>query len=217
MTNKQILKKYIPIAEFISIILGDNCEVVLHDVTSPDNSIIFIKNGKLSGRSIGGPITDMVLNIVQNKSYKKKNFVCNYKAVGNFKTFRSASYFIKNDLHEIIGVICVNIDIEPYEKMKEILDKLSFISDDMKKDFKKDIKTKEKLYSNVNELLYSMIQETLSKASVELKRMDSDEKINIVKKLFDKGAFSLKGAVPEVAKALQVSEPTIYRYLNKMK
>ncbi len=47
--------------------------------------------------------------------------------------------------------------------------------------------------------------------------MSVDEKTCVVKHLYDKGAFNLKGAVVEVAKALQVSEPTIYRYLNKYK
>ncbi|KOF55711.1 hypothetical protein AGR56_17920 [Clostridium sp. DMHC 10] len=217
MNNKDILAKYISIAEFISSILGDNCEVVIHDITSPNNSIIFIKNGHLSGRKLGGPLTDLVLNIIQNKSYKDKNFVSNYKAIGNFKTFRSASYFIKNDNSEIIGVLCINIDTEPYNKVKQLMDSLSFISTNSIDNKKKTLDTQEQFYDNVDDLLYMMVQKTISKSKIAPDRMSSDEKINIVKRLCDEGAFNLKGAVSEVAKALQVSEPTIYRYLNKYK
>lgn len=217
MSNKDTLMKYIPIAEFISSILGDNCEVVIHDVTSPNNSIIFIKNGHLSGRKLGGPLTDLVLSIIQNKSYKNKSFVSNYKAIGNFKTFRSASYFIKNDNEEIIGVLCINIDIEPYDKVKQLMDSLTFISADSINDMKKTLDTQEQFYDNVDDLLYMMIQKTISKTNVPPDRMSSDEKINIVKELYNEGAFNLKGAVFEIAKALQVSEPTVYRYLNKYK
>ncbi|MFP3381633.1 helix-turn-helix domain-containing protein, partial [Bacillus sp. SIMBA_069] len=39
----------------------------------------------------------------------------------------------------------------------------------------------------------------------------------VVKILNEKGAFLLKGGVSEVAKYLDVSEATIYRYLNKIK
>ena len=217
MNNKDILEKYIPIAEFISSILGDNCEVVIHDITSPNNSIIFIKNGHLSGRKLGGPLTDLVLNIIQNKSYKNKNFVSNYKAFGNFKTFRSASYFIKNDNSEIIGVLCINIDIEPYNKVKQLMDSLSFISTDSINNKKKTLDTQEQFYDTVDDLLYMMVQKTIAETEIPPDRMSSDEKINIVKKLYDDGAFNLKGAVSEIAKAIQVSEPTVYRYLNKYK
>ncbi|MCH4199791.1 helix-turn-helix transcriptional regulator [Clostridium tyrobutyricum] len=219
LNNTELLKKYIPIAEFISEIMGNNCEVVIQDVTAPNNSIIFIKNGHLTGRSVGGPLTDLVLNIIQNKTYKEKPFAANYKAVGNFKTFKSASYFIKNDNNKIIGVLCVNIDIEPYNKVKDLMDKLSFISNidiNINKN-EQHIKTQEQFYDNVDDLLYTMIEEAISEINILPERMSVDEKTCVVKHLYDKGAFNLKGAVVEVAKALQVSEPTIYRYLNKYK
>lgn len=216
MNNTELLKKYIPMAEFISEIVGDNCEVVIQDITSPNNSIIFIKNGHLTGRNIGGPLTDLVLSIIQNKTYKDKNFATNYKAVGNFKTFKSASYFIKNNDNKIIGVLCVNIDIEPYNKVKGLMDKLSFISN-MDINESENIKTQEQFYDNVDDLLYTMIDEAISEINILPERMSVDEKTCVVKHLYDKGAFNLKGAVVEVAKALQVSEPTIYRYLNKYK
>lgn len=218
MSNTDLLKKYIPIAEFISEILGDNCEVVIHDITSPNNSIIFIKNGNLSGRTLYGPLTNLVMNIIQSKSYKKKNFVANYKAVGNFKTFRSASYFIKNKTDEIIGVLCVNIDIEPYNNMRKLLDKLSFISDNVATDTPKtEITPQEHLSNDVDDLLTTMINETIEDVNIVPARMSVDEKIYIVRQLFNKGAFNLKGAVSQIAKALEVSEPTIYRYLNRLR
>lgn len=216
MNNRELLKKYIPMAEFISEILGNNCEVVIQDSTSPNNSIIFIKNGHLTGRDIGGPLTNLVLSIVQNKTYKDKTFAANYKASGNFKTFKSSSYFIKNDDNKIIGLLCVNIDIEPYNKVKDLMDKLSFVSNTNITE-SENIKTQEQFYDNVDDLLYTMINETISEINILPERMSADEKIYVVKHLYDKGAFNLKGAVVEVAKALQVSEPTIYRYLNKYK
>lgn len=220
MEDRELIEKYIPMAKFISSILGDNCEVVIHDITSPNNSIIFIKNGNLTGRRIGGPLTNLVLNIIQNKSYKKRDFVANYKAEGNFKTFRSASYFIKNKDGKIIGVICVNIDIEPYKEVKKLMDNLSFISNNpanYEDDKNDDIKTQEQFYDNVDDLLHTMVCDTIREINISPDRMSAEEKLHVVKQLYDKGAFNLKGAVVELAKALKVSEPTIYRYLNKLK
>ena len=42
-----------------------------------------------------------------------------------------------------------------------------------------------------------------------------EEKIRVVKYLQDKGTFKVKGAIALVADKLDVSEPTIYRYLKK--
>lgn len=212
MDNRSIIESYIPVLDFISAIMGDNCEVVLHDLTCPENSIIAIKNGHLTGRKVGGPLTDLVLKVIQNKSYKSQNFVANYKASGKFKTFRSSSFFIKNHDEEIIGVLCVNIDIEPYERVKETMDKLTLISSSIEKTM-----AEEQLYDNVEELLQNMIQDAMNTVGVLPQRMSVDEKIEVVKHLNDKGAFQLKGAVNHVAKALEVSEPTVYRYLNKIK
>ncbi|OAA87075.1 transcriptional regulator [Clostridium ljungdahlii] len=214
LNNRELLKKYIPVAKFISEILGDNCEVVIQDITTPNNSIIFIKNGHLTGRNIGSPLTNLVFNIIQNKIYTNKNYAANYKAVGNFKTFKSSSYFIKNDDNKIIGLLCVNIDVEPYNKVKDLMDKLSFVSNtDVSKN--ENIKTQEQFYDNVDDLLCTMINEAISEINILPERMSANEKICVVKYLYDKGAFNLKGAVVKVAKALLVSEPTIYRYLNK--
>lgn len=210
MDNRKIIERYIPMVDFIAAIMGDNCEVVLHDITTPENSIIAIKNGHLSGRKVGGPLTDFVLKVIQNKSYKSQNFISNYKASAKHKTFRSSSLFIKNDQEDIIGVLCVNVDIEPYEKVKELMDKLTFVSSNLEKNI-----SEEQLYENVEELLDNLIQEAVAAIGVSPQRMSVEEKIEVVKFLNSKGAFQLKGAVSNVARAMEVSEPTVYRYLTK--
>lgn len=203
--------------------LGDNCEVVLHDLTCPENSIIAIKNEQLSGRRVGGPLTDLVLKVIQNKSYKDKDFVANYKASSKHKTFRSSSFFIKNEDKQIIGALCVNMDIEPYEKIKEIMNKLTFMSQTFENcsgeqnNNLKEVDVEEQLYTTVDDLLCTMIHDAIQDIGISPQRMSSEEKINVVKHLDNKGAFQLKGAVSEISKALDVSEPTVYRYLNKIK
>lgn len=44
-----------------------------------------------------------------------------------------------------------------------------------------------------------------------------EERISIVEELYKNGLFVLKGSVYALAKALEVSEPTVYRYLNRVK
>ena len=62
-----------------------------------------------------------------------------------------------------------------------------------------------------------IIQTVLGKISIPADRLSSNEKIEIVKELNEQGVFLLKGGVSKVAAALSISEPTVYRYLQKLK
>ena len=46
------------VVDAIARTFGPRCEVVLHDLRDLDRSIIKIENGHVTGRSVGGAITD---------------------------------------------------------------------------------------------------------------------------------------------------------------
>lgn len=50
------------------MISGEDTEVLLHDVSDLDHSIVAILNGGISGRSVGGPAMDLVLSILETPS-----------------------------------------------------------------------------------------------------------------------------------------------------
>ncbi len=229
ISNSELVRSYIPMVDFISDILGNNCEVVLHDLNNPEESIVAIRNGHLSGRKLGGPLTDLVLKVIKNRSYEEQPYVANYKAAGSQKKFRSSSYFIKNLESQIIGVLCVNIDIEPYICVKAIMDSLTVTRslgalasvvpevEAGAPGIGTNGNADEKFYSSIDDMLDSMIQEEISIANFVPARMTVGEKVEVVQRLNEKGTFQLKGAVAKVAKAFGVSEPTVYRYLNMRK
>lgn len=118
------LETYIPLVEFLGKALGEHCEVVLHDVSDPEHSIVAIANGHLSGRSIGGSLTDMVLKLLRQGDKEQTQYVVNYHGKGSTgHLFRSSSYFIRGDEGSIIGVLCLNYDVQPYITAREIIDK----------------------------------------------------------------------------------------------
>ncbi len=63
----------------MGLLLGEDTEVVLHDVTDLENSIIAIKNNHISGREMGGPATDLVLDIMKNQNENDYDYLLNYK------------------------------------------------------------------------------------------------------------------------------------------
>ncbi|WP_138203100.1 helix-turn-helix transcriptional regulator [Haloimpatiens lingqiaonensis] len=221
MSSRDKLKKYIPLVEFMGKVLGKNSEVVLHDINNLDNSIVAIANGHISGRTVGGPVTDLVLKILKDGSYKEKNYICNYKGVSrDNKTLKSSSYFIKDDNGKLIGMICINTDITNIIKVKDMLDAFAFIEEeDTEKESEEsgEVSVFENLDKNVEDVISSIINSVMEEYSIPPERMSLEEKMQVVKKLNEKGVFLLKGGVSEVAKSLRASDTTIYRYINKLK
>lgn len=218
-----VLDSYIPLVEFLGNALGEHCEVVLHDVTKPEQSIVAIANGHLSGRHIGGPLTDFTLGLLQQAKKKPVQYVTNYQGKGSTgHIFRSSSYFIKNEAGVIVGVLCLNYDIQPYLEARHMLDsemlkglqlgnQIIIQSEDAEEP------VFENLYNTAEDTISSMISKRLQAYPVEAKRLSVEERMQITKKLDDDGLFLLKGGISALALMLDVSEPTIYRYLSRIR
>lgn len=223
--NRQYLEKFYPIASFIAAIIGPKCEVVVHDISDPEHSIVHIENGYISGRSVGDSSTDLVLKILKSEAYHEEPFIANYKASGKLgQNFRSSTYFIKNDQNKLVGLLCLNIDVTHMEVAVEWIQNIlqggpnPYMSPPAVTEAPKEEKqAAEYLQGNADDLLQHMISSVISRLQIPPERLSSQEKIEIVRELNDLGVFLLKGGVSQVALALSISEPTVYRYLQKLK
>ncbi|WP_251417251.1 MULTISPECIES: helix-turn-helix transcriptional regulator [Paenibacillus] len=222
--NRKFLEKYFPVASFIAAIIGPKCEVVVHDISDPEHSIIFIENGYISGRKVGDSSTDLVLKILKSEAYHEEQFIANYKASGKFgQSFRSSTYFIKNDSNELVGLLCLNIDVTHMEVAAEWVQHIlqggpnPYITPPVDEAPKEEKQATEYLQGNADDLLQHMISSVVDKITIPPDRLSPQEKIEIVRELNELGVFLLKGGVSQVAAALSISEPTVYRYLQKLK
>lgn len=92
-------------------LLGPACEVVLHDMSDPDSSIVAIE-GDVTGRCVGGPLTDSGLGCLRSAD---KGRVYKYTTVAEGgRVIKSASVFLSDDQGGIFGGLCINLDITPY-------------------------------------------------------------------------------------------------------
>ncbi len=206
------LNNYIGFVDFLADFLGEDVEIVLHDMTDLENSVVAIRNSHISGRGIGAPATDLVLRILKNAKYDDYKYLTNYSGTSsNGKLLKSATYIIRDDKNKIVGMLCINMDVSKMQMMKIYLDKMiSF-------DNSNNEIISEKLSQSSQEMTLDTINSVVNDFGVPPDRMDQDEKIAIVSELNDKGVFLIKGSVIQVAEALSVSVATIYRYLGKVK
>ncbi|KRN48229.1 hypothetical protein IV49_GL001257 [Kandleria vitulina DSM 20405] len=216
-----LLKPYEAIVDFLGEALGDNVEIALHDLTSPEQEVVALANGHISGRTVGAKLSNLSIHYLETKQYLNNDYVVNYKTAGpDGKLLKAATYFIREEGREMpIGMLCINVNISDLEYIQTTLYKILGIKETTKVEFKRDNPI-EILSSPLDEMVDKYIKECLTEMGIPsyvlVERLKVDEKIRVVKYLQAKGTFKVKGAIALVAEKLDVSEPTIYRYLKKM-
>ena len=212
--NKDI-KKFISIADFLSEVLGQNTEIILHDLTNYEHSVVHIINGHISNRKIGDPITDFVLDFISTESKGNKQFICKYNSTAKGKLLYSSTYFIRDENDVIVGALGLNSD---YDEVKKSLSFLTSLLPNHIDDKTMSLNNiKENLSSDSQELTLNKIDSIIAQFDISSQRVNKEEKTQIITALNDCGIFNLRGSVQEVAKKLQMSEPSVYRYIKKVK
>ncbi|RST90298.1 YheO-like PAS domain protein [Vagococcus humatus] len=217
MSHEQVFSYYKGLVPFLHQVLGPNSEVLLHDIRQPDSSIVALA-GNLSQRSIGGPLTDMALKQIQSKKYETDPAETNYPSYTvDGKMCRSSSYYIKNEQDELIGLLCINVLVSDLMNMRQMIDDMICLSTEEMENTLNISHKGEKLGQNLDELMKSLIDEVLEHYDLTHCLLSIEEKEKIISDLNEKGVFLLKGGVAEVAKRIDMSESSVYRYLSKIK
>ncbi|MGB1227131.1 MAG: helix-turn-helix transcriptional regulator [Poseidonibacter sp.] len=212
----QYIKKYISIADFLGEVLGTNTEIILHDLTNYQKSIVHLVNGHISGRKIGDSITDLMLDFILSESKGNKQFICNYNSKNvEGKLLYSSTYFIRDDSNKIVGALGLNSD---YQDVKNSLSFLTSLLPNYVDDKIASLNIiKENLSSDGQELTLNKIDAIINQFNVIPTRMTPKEKTEVMTALDECGIFNIRGSVQEVASKLAMSEPSIYRYIKKIR
>lgn len=208
-----LLKNFIPFIDGLANTFGKNCEVVLHDISKPQQSIIAIANGGITNRTVGSPMTEMGLKAIRNKEYEEG--LIKYKTItNNGRTLKSSTFFIKDEAGEVIGCLCINLDITEFLLAQNLLKDITMTMMDQIVQDKSDDET---YSSNINDILYNVVDKVIKDFGKPIAYLSKEEKVSIVKVLDEKGMFLIKGAVDYIAEILCVSRYTIYNYLDEIR
>lgn len=219
--NNSLLTMYKSLIKFLSIVLSDPYEIVLYWTNDGVNfRIAAIENAVISGRTDNAPLTDYGLKLIQDEVYKEKDYVTHFKSITTDNIpLTSFSYFIKDDHDNLLGILGINYDnskdLTTLHKIEEIKDYIFQRSNSLQ-DTEESIISDEKsapqlLTDEIDKIIYSIVSPDILRQGVSLSQ---ELKIDIVRELHQRGLFSVKGAVGKVSNLLNVSEPSIYRYLK---
>jgi predicted transcriptional regulator YheO len=199
------------VVEAIARTFGPRCEVVLHDLKDLDRSIIKIENGHVTGRTVGGSITDKGLRDLRSGS--KENLLINYPSTTKEgRRLKSSTMIFRNEKKVPIAAICINFDVTDILSFNAVIEDIFSISEEPDQDGR--VETFE---SDIVVTLSQIADEIIRKAGKSIPSMGREDKIEIVRQLEEQGLFLIKGAIKFVAGKLNISKFTVYNYLEQIR
>lgn len=189
---------------------GEKCEVVYHDLTKDyDQTIVFIENGHITGRNVGGPGTNEGLKMFKavKDGLQPLNYATYLSRTKDGKVLKSTSIYIRDKENNVVGSICLNFDVTEVTILQNFLKSLTETSDDNI--------TKEYYSNDINSLLDDMIEESIAVVGRPISQMSKEDKVKSLHYLDDRGAFLIKKAGDRICRIFNISKNTLYNYLDE--
>ena len=93
--NQELKRHYSQIVDFLGQVLGQDYEVALHELDDDSNKIVAISNGELTGRRLGSPLSNKMLEFVAGNMHTTADYVLRFESTAaNGRKMCSNSMFI---------------------------------------------------------------------------------------------------------------------------
>ncbi|MBU5310970.1 PAS domain-containing protein [Tissierella carlieri] len=212
----KILENFIPAAHIIADTFGQDCEVVIHDLSTPQNSVVYTVNSHVTGREVGQSFDHLITHVLLSQNYTN-NYSSNYYfTTGDNRLIKSSTSLICNKDGKVIGALCINFDTSKTSNainwLMESLPNsnlLPSLNNDSNQDY---IQLSS---DHITEIADDLIAKIIGDKQVD--EMKREDKVNIVNFMDSKGIFLIKGAIDKVADKLGISKVTVYSYLDEIK
>lgn len=83
-------------------------EVLLHNLVNPSHSLVAIENGEVTGRSVGGGATNLVLDLKTRRQRGEDKV--NYELNIGSRQFKCTTVPIFRPDYGLVGAVCINVD-----------------------------------------------------------------------------------------------------------
>ena len=207
--NQDILTHYIKVGEIVAEMFSPYLEVIVHNLTNPNQSIIAIFNSHITGRKIGDGTSDIGYKKLSNELPDK---IINYsnKSPSGVE-LKSSSLTIRNDDNKIIGSMGFNFDLSHFVNMREFIDLFS------KSVEMEELPKKEEFFMwSIKTEIQQALNKYLMINKLQSKVLTRDDKLKVISYMKNKGYISKKGAKTIISELLAISRPTLYKYLKEI-
>lgn len=199
-----------PVMRAVTAAVGPHCEMVLHDLTSRsmERTIYAIENGDVTGRSVGGPSTNLGLGMLQDEASNHDAFGYHGRTADG-RDLHCSSVYYRNGAGRVIAALCINIDLTAVQNAQAIL--ASLIPTDG------EAAPQEIVGPDIQMVLEDMIDSAVKAIGKPVNLMTKSDRIEVLRLLEERGAFHIKRAVERVSARLGISKVTAYSDLDSVR
>ena len=199
--NSFLLSQLESIAEGLSETFAPFCEVVVHDLKTPEHAVISIRNN-LSGRQPGDPATELGLARISSPDFP--NILANYaNKFSDGRPAKSTSIGIKNDAGEYVAALCLNVDMTLFRGMQNALAQFTSLSSNS---------VSENLESGGTEMIRQRIEQYAARLATTPRSLSVHDRKQLVAELKSSGLLEVRRAMETVSQHLGISRATAYLY-----
>lgn len=204
------LQALLPVVRGLAQMLGPACEVVLHDVRRLPHSIVAIENGAVTGRSAGDVPTDRMLRSLRNPDEDQD--VRLYLSSHEGKVLKSLAVTLRDDDGTPYGLLGINHDISEMMQAQRVLESLTSVGRSGGAPESEEI-----FAGDIRDVVSGMVTQILGEMGKTPSAMSREQKMEVVKRLEERGAFLVKRSAEQIAEALDLSRYTIFAYLKEIR
>ncbi len=197
------LEKFISVAEAIAKLHHPHAEVVVHDIRN--NRIVAIFND-FSRRQVGD---ESLIEDVESLKAGPDVHGPFPKRMFDGRRLKYVTSLLRDDTGEVIGLMCVNLDVSVFEAMERtVRDFLVTTGDSTRLDQMFD--------DDWQQRIDAFVRQYLLERNLSVRDLRRKERAMLVRALQEAGAFRAKSAATYVARVLDVSRATVYSDLAEM-
>lgn len=196
----------IQLAKAVAKSFGNTCETV---VRGRDMRIIHIENSHITGRKIGEKMEKSVTDYILHRATVENSVVIRMtkKKDGTLLKSTTSVFFDENNEYE--AMLCITIDLTQMNETRKFLE--TFMSTYLAGE------KSEEGTMNIVDYTRTVISEIISDVGKPSTLGTKEIRMEIIRKLNEKGVFLIKDSVPQVCELLSISQASLYNYLRDVR
>ena len=204
MTREEAFEFLDRTARGIAEMFGASCETLVHDMGDPSHPILSIYNGHVSGRTVGSTLDILGTAKELDQDALITDFVNLYATTPSGQQVKSSTFHLIGDGFNL--ALGINFDYSSLVYANRILVDLMSAEADLQS----------AMWHGGDSQLADIFDECLAAVGKPVNALTKRDRMKIIALLDQKKAFSFRKSVPFVAKRLQVSRYTVYKYLGEL-
>jgi predicted transcriptional regulator YheO len=199
-TNTTLLEqRWGPVLDCIADLFGPNAEVVLHDAHHPDRSVVMIRNGHITGRAVGAPLTDLGFFMLRESAKRIDTLGVYYSRTASGDQLKCNAANLRDEQGNIEGILCINVKVHDEPVASSRVNGNGLV---------------EHYWTEPAKVIEDMVADACQKAGNHAGSLSREQKLELIRAMDARGVFLARSAVAKVSSAFGIATPTVYKYVR---